>query len=157
MGRRVGNPPPQPELRPDRRTVRRRAHRTRRPVAVLQFDSETVGDVRALLAAHQAAARLGRERLDDFVLAVSEVATNSIRHGDGHGTARVWSDGEALFCEITDTGYIVDPLVGRRLPGARGDGGHGLWVAHHLCDLVQLRSNPAGTTVRLSKRYLLAR
>jgi anti-sigma regulatory factor (Ser/Thr protein kinase) len=125
------------------------------PVAVLQFDSETVGDVRALLAAHHAAAALGRERLDDFVLAVSEVATNSIRHGDGHGTARVWSDGDALFCEITDTGYIVDPLVGRRLPGARGDGGHGLWVAHHLCDLVQLRSNPAGTTVRLSKRYSL--
>ena len=57
------------------------------PVAVLQFDIETVGDVQALLAAHPAAAALGRERLDDFVLAVSEVATNSIRHGDGHGTA----------------------------------------------------------------------
>jgi anti-sigma regulatory factor (Ser/Thr protein kinase) len=122
-------------------------------VAALDFDIETVGDVCRVLAAHHAADRLGRERLDDFVLGVSEVAANSIRHGDGHGTARVWSDGEALFCEITDTGYIVDPLVGRRLPVAGGNGGHGLWIAHHLCDLVQLRSHSTGTTVRLSMRY----
>jgi hypothetical protein len=28
-------------------------------------------------------------------------------------------------------------------------GGRGLWIVNHLCDLVQLRSSPAGNVVRL--------
>ena len=27
--------------------------------------------------------------------------------------------------------------------------GRGLWLVHELCDLVQLRSSPAGTVVRM--------
>ena len=121
-------------------------------VASLAFDIDTTSDVRRLLAVHAASARLGGDRLDDFTLAASEVATNSIRHGDGYGTARVWTDGTCLFCEIADSGCVLDPLAGRRLPARDGNGGHGLWIANHLCDLVQLRSSPAGTTVRLSMR-----
>ena len=29
------------------------------------------------------------------------------------------------------------------------EGGRGLFLVHQLCDLVQLRSSPSGTTVRL--------
>ncbi len=47
---------------------------------------------------------LNAARTDDLVLAVNEVATNSVRHGGGGGTLRAWIDGEAVVCEITDGG-----------------------------------------------------
>src|SRR5262245_33215820 len=51
-------------------------------------------------------------------------------------------------CDIWDTGHLHDPLVGRRRPVPDQLGGLGLWIANHLCDLVQLRSSPDGTQVR---------
>jgi hypothetical protein len=53
--------------------------------------------------------RRSRSRPPDLVLAVDEVAANSLRHG----------------------------------------GGRGLWMVNQLCDLVQLRTLPAGAVVRL--------
>ena len=92
---------------------------------------------------------LNAARTDEFVLAVNEVATNSIRHGGGRGTLRAWIDSEAAVCEISDAGVITDPLVGRRRPASDAPGGRGLWLANVLCDLVQVRSGPDGTVVRL--------
>jgi anti-sigma regulatory factor (Ser/Thr protein kinase) len=68
---------------------------------------------------------------------------------------RVWYD-DAAVCEIHDAGYIDKPLAGREPPqGGRG-GGYGLWLANQVCDLVQVRSSPAGTTVRLHVRATAA-
>jgi anti-sigma regulatory factor (Ser/Thr protein kinase) len=112
----------------------------------------TAGGVRGLrheiteLARHVG---LSAARTDDFVLAVNEVATNSIRHGGGSGTLRAWIDGEAVVCELSDDGHITDPLVGRIRPPIDAPGGRGLWLAHQLCDLVQVRSDSDGTVVRL--------
>jgi anti-sigma regulatory factor (Ser/Thr protein kinase) len=86
------------------------------------------------------------------VLAVNEVATNSIRHGGGVGAARVWRADGAIVCEIADAGRIEDPLVGRRRPDAGTIGGRGLWIANQLCELVQMRTFAAGTVVRLHMR-----
>ncbi|GGV15917.1 anti-sigma regulatory factor [Streptomyces filipinensis] len=89
-------------------------------------------------------------RLRELHLAATEVATNSIRHGGGHGVLRTWSEERRLVCEFRDAGYIEDPLVGRRRPDARQVGGRGLWLVHQLCDLVEIRSVPdEGTRVRL--------
>jgi anti-sigma regulatory factor (Ser/Thr protein kinase) len=92
---------------------------------------------------------LERRRLDDFVLAANEVATNSLRHGGGRGTVRVWSEDGALVCDFSDSGRFEAPLVGRRRPSASQFGGRGLWIANQLCDLVQIRSGGAGSLVRL--------
>jgi anti-sigma regulatory factor (Ser/Thr protein kinase) len=105
--------------------------------------------VRASLAALSAHVGLTPERTDDLVLAVDEVATNSLRYGGGSGTLRVWIDGDAVVCEIADAGQIVDPLVGRRRPAADAAGGRGLWLVHQLCDLVQIRSDGDGSVVRM--------
>ena len=51
---------------------------------------------------------------EDLVLAVNELATNSVRHAGGHGILRMWRDDGALLCEVRDRGRIDDPLVGRR-------------------------------------------
>jgi anti-sigma regulatory factor (Ser/Thr protein kinase) len=83
------------------------------------------------------------------VLAVNELATNSMRHGGGRGVLSVWQENGTLLCEVTDRGHIADPLAGReRPPDARG-GGRGLWLVNHLCDLVQVRSLHGGNVIRL--------
>ena len=108
--------------------------------------------LRDLVTARARAAALDDEAVADFVLSVHEIATNSLRHGCGERTARLWRDDSWLVCELRDHGSITDPLVGRRAPASDGVGGRGIWIANHLADLVQLRSSPEGTTVRVLAR-----
>ena len=49
-----------------------------------------------------------------------------------------------LICEVRDSGRLDDPLAGRRRPEIPELGGHGLWIANQICDLVQLRSLRGG-------------
>ncbi len=89
-------------------------------------------------------------RLRELSAAVTEVATNSVRHGGGQGSLRAWSSGTAFLCEFSGGGYIADPLAGRIRPTHSRPGGRGLWLVHQLCDLVEIRSAPqTGATVRL--------
>jgi anti-sigma regulatory factor (Ser/Thr protein kinase) len=105
--------------------------------------------VRALVGRQADQAGLPPRRAADLVLAVSELAANTIRHTGSHGTLRVWHDPREVVCELSDPGHIKDPLAGRRRPAAGSPGGHGLWIVHQACDLVELRSGPQGTTIRL--------
>ena len=118
-------------------------------VSELAFGSGEVGDVRAFVAAGAQAAGLGPQRTQDLVLAASEVATNSLLHGGGHGVVRVWRHGESVACEVRDRGRFDRPLAGRERPGAYQRSGFGLWLANQVCDLVQIRSVEAGSVVRL--------
>lgn len=95
------------------------------------------------------AAGLPEPRLTDLVIAVGELAANTLRHTRGDGTVRVWVDGGEVICEVRDHGHIRDPLAGRRCPPADAAGGHGLWVVHQVCDLVEMRSSSSGTVFRL--------
>jgi anti-sigma regulatory factor (Ser/Thr protein kinase) len=99
-----------------------------------------------------AASGLAAGDIDDLVLAVDEVATNSLRYGGGAGELLSWIDAGAVVCEVRDRGQVTDPLVGRRRPTADQVGGRGLWITNQLCDLVQVRSSDDGTAVRLHKR-----
>jgi len=116
---------------------------------VMPFRDLDLRSVRAALAALSAHVGLTPKRAEDLVLAVDEVATNTVRYGGGSGTLRLWIDGDAVVCEIADAGHIVDPLVGRRRPAADAGGGRGLWLVHQLCDLVQIRSDGDGSVVRM--------
>lgn len=92
---------------------------------------------------------LGAGELSDLLVAVTEVAGNSLMHGGGAGTVRVWNTDTGVVCEVRDRGWIRQPLVGRARPTFDQENGRGLWMVNQLCDLVQLRSSPAGTVVRL--------
>jgi anti-sigma regulatory factor (Ser/Thr protein kinase) len=116
------------------------------------FTAENLGSLRHSLAEWASGERLGAERIEELVLAVNELATNSVRHGGGGGTLRVWREAETLLCEIQDNGHIEQPLLGRTLPGPDARSGRGLWLANQLCDLVQIRSSPDGTVVRVHTR-----
>jgi anti-sigma regulatory factor (Ser/Thr protein kinase) len=99
---------------------------------------------------------LDSARAADLVLAVNELAANSVRFGGSHGTLWLWqSDGE-LVCEVEDDGQVTQPLAGRRRPAPSAADGRGLWMVNQLCDLVQLRSSPAGTSVRVHMRSVAA-
>ena len=119
------------------------------PAEAMSFDGRSYRDVRAFVARAAAAAGLDDVRSDDLLLAVHEIATNSVRHGGGTGVLRAWRHEHAVFCEIRDRGRIRDPLVGRRVPHGMQLGGRGIWLANQLCDLVQIRSLASGTVVRL--------
>jgi len=97
-------------------------------------------------------AGLPATRAGDLVLAVNELATNSIRHAGGDGVLRMWHADDALICEVADAGRIADPLAGRRRPPSGQSGGHGLWLCNQICDLVQLRTFATGSVVRLHTR-----
>jgi anti-sigma regulatory factor (Ser/Thr protein kinase) len=108
--------------------------------------------VRDTVTACAAEAGLAPGRTTDLVLAVSEVAANTLRHTPGPGTLHVWRAGDEIICQVTDSGQIADPLVGRRRPAADSFRHGGLWVVNQVCDLVELRTGPDGTTVRMHVR-----
>jgi len=118
------------------------------PNASLRFDANTVGDVRRVVAQHAAYAGMDPERATALHVAVREVAVNSVAHGGGSGELRVYRTPDTLVCEISDSGWIADPLAGR-IPTGKADPQSGLLLVHRLCDLVRTYTSPAGTTTRL--------
>jgi anti-sigma regulatory factor (Ser/Thr protein kinase) len=118
----------------------------------LPFDGDSLPVLRRFVAERAARAGLDPERSRDLLLAVSEVAGNSVRHAAGEGVLEIWQDDEAVLCEVRDGGSIQPPLVGRERPSVGQIGGYGLWLANQLCDLVQVRSFPFGSSVRLHMR-----
>jgi anti-sigma regulatory factor (Ser/Thr protein kinase) len=116
---------------------------------VLDFTLTELAEVRRRVAAVAERAGMGPTQIADLVTATSELAANSVVHGGGSGTLRLWREEERLLAEVEDRGLIEEPLVGRLQPDVSQEGGRGLWLANRLCDLVQIRSGERGTTVRL--------
>lgn len=113
------------------------------------FGPHDLAGLRAVVARLAAQAGLASAAADDLVLACHELATNSVVHGGGGGTLKAWTEPGAFAVEVSDTGRITDPLVGRDLLQGLAENGRGIWMANQLCDLVQVRSGDAGTVVRL--------
>ncbi len=115
---------------------------------VLPYDTD-LRPVRALAESQATGAGLGEAGTSDLVLAVSEVAANTLRHTPAGGVLHVWCTGDEMICQTHDRGWITDPLAGRRRPPVDRPGGQGLWVVNQICDLVEMRTGPRGTTVRM--------
>lgn len=117
---------------------------------VLSFGIAELSEVRRRVAVAAERAGLEPRGVADLVTAASELAANSVTHGGGNGTLRLWREGDHLLAEVEDRGRIDEPLVGRLRPTISQEGGRGLWLANQLCDLVQVRSSvDRGTRVRL--------
>jgi anti-sigma regulatory factor (Ser/Thr protein kinase) len=122
-----------------------------RDAVELRFTARELRDVRRSVSSY-AESSLGKTRTDELVLAVNELATNSVRHGGGVGTLRIWTEPDALVCEIHDTGNIADPHAGLTPPTPHQPSGRGLWVVRQLVDLMRIRSTSTGTVVRVQMR-----
>jgi anti-sigma regulatory factor (Ser/Thr protein kinase) len=117
--------------------------------AVIHTYRSDLSQVRALVLAQAREAGLTEDRANDLVLAVSEVAANTLRHTRSSGTLAIWHDEDEIVCEIRDEGIITDPRAGQVKPGLDAAGGHGLWLVNQVCDRVELASDASGTTVRM--------
>lgn len=122
-----------------------------RQAVEMRFTARELRDVRRSVSSY-AEGSLGKGRTDDLVLAVNELATNSVRHGGGVGTLRIWAEPGVLVCEIQDAGHIADPDACLTPPTPDQPSGRGLWVVNRLADLVQIDSSPTGTVVRVHMR-----
>jgi anti-sigma regulatory factor (Ser/Thr protein kinase) len=97
-------------------------------------------------------AGMPRERVDDVVMAVHEVAINGLRHGEPPVTVRFWAAPGRIDCTVTDRGAgFDDPFTGYVRGGGDllPEGRFGLWLARQLCDEVVTRRTPEGFTTRL--------
>jgi anti-sigma regulatory factor (Ser/Thr protein kinase) len=118
----------------------------------LAFRLGDLAGVRDFVARRGTEAGMPPARVADLVLAVDELATNTMRYTQHGGVLRTWRDDGSLLCEVADEGHIADPLAGRELPPPDQTGGRGLWLVNQLCDLVQLRSSPGRSVVRVHMR-----
>jgi anti-sigma regulatory factor (Ser/Thr protein kinase) len=117
--------------------------------AEIDFSCSSLRAVRQVVAREAELAGLGTGRREDLILAVDELATNSVTHGGGHGSLSVWRTQTAIVCEVRDQGHISDPLAGFHQPHHDRLTGRGLWVVGCLCDCVQIASSPGRTAVRV--------
>jgi anti-sigma regulatory factor (Ser/Thr protein kinase) len=109
--------------------------------------------VREFTAARARRAGLPPRRVNDLVIAVAELAANTLAHTKGPGALTLWVTDDEVICQVHDQGQIIDPLAGRVLPAPDAPGGgRGLWVVHQICDRVEIRTGRAGTTVRVHMR-----
>jgi anti-sigma regulatory factor (Ser/Thr protein kinase) len=106
--------------------------------------------VRAFAADQARRAGLPADRVTDLVIAVAELAGNTLEHTDGPGEVSIWTQDGELICQVHDLGHISDPLAGIRRPDPAAPGRkRGLWVVHQLVDLAEVWTGPGGTTIRL--------
>jgi anti-sigma regulatory factor (Ser/Thr protein kinase) len=117
----------------------------------LPFDTWQLVEVRQAVARAARAAGCDRDRVEDLVLAVNEVATNAVEHGSGDAHLALWTGPGAhgLLCEVHDAGRLADPLPGLRAPHPSDPRGRGLWIARQLCDLLHVWGDADGTHVRV--------
>jgi len=101
------------------------------------FEPATLVATRAWAQEFGRNAGLPVDRAVDLKLAVGEAVSNSIRYGGGSGVLTMWPVGGTVVAEVRDAGRLADPLAGRRRPDFAASGGRGLWMIHHLCDLVE--------------------
>jgi anti-sigma regulatory factor (Ser/Thr protein kinase) len=105
---------------------------------------------RMALAERADAHGLGPGRVEELVLAATEVTSNALIYGRPPLRARLWSQAGELMCEVSDCGDgIADPMAGWRIPDPTAIGGWGLPLTRELCDALDIVSDSHGTRVRL--------
>src|SRR5690348_12342554 len=112
------------------------------PLLDQQFDADTLHPLRAAVLAHAARAGLPRDRVGDVMIAVHELAANTVRHGAGAGQLVISTEPGALQCQVFDAGAAG--------PDGRADGtgdspppwpspeGHGLWLVRQIADQLSI-------------------
>jgi anti-sigma regulatory factor (Ser/Thr protein kinase) len=102
------------------------------------FDAGTLGQLRAAVLAHVTEAGLREDRAGDVMLAVHELAANTVRHGAGAGRLLIGARPGMLQCQVLDAGAArPDGQAGGAgaspslWPSAEG---HGLWLVRQVAD-----------------------
>ncbi|MEV8038372.1 anti-sigma factor RsbA family regulatory protein [Streptomyces sp. NPDC086182] len=116
--------------------------------ATVGFDAQLLPAARDFAISEARERGMTRARSQDLNLVVAELTTNSVVHGGGSGTLRIWAESEQIVCEVRDEGRLSDPLAGRHPVRPDQIGGRGLFLVHFISDLVRVYTDDSGTTVR---------
>ncbi|MGH2693058.1 MAG: ATP-binding protein [Actinomycetota bacterium] len=119
---------------------------------IFPADPVSLRDIRSFVRDEALQATLGTEMAEELTLAVSEAASNSIRHTQTTSIrleARL--EGECLVVEVEDEGTFDSRMP---IPELEGPGGRGILLMTAFADEVAILEGTAqdpGTTVRLVK------
>ena len=101
---------------------------------------------------------LSEEVIADLKLALTEAASNSVRHayaGDGVGKVDIAYEllPDRLVIEVTDEGGGFDAATTRNSPGDLSEGGLGLAIIRAIADVVEFgaQANGKGSRLRFEK------
>lgn len=123
------------------------------PASAAVFSVATTADLaptRAFVRSQAARAGIGAKVTGELTIAVSEVLTNALDHGQPPRSLYVYREGPMLVCHVHDRGDIPwHPLASYLPPGDGSGQGRGLWVARQLCDSLEIATDASGTHVRL--------
>jgi serine/threonine-protein kinase RsbW len=97
---------------------------------------------------------LSDELLADLKLALTEAASNSVRHAYGGENAGVVEISyelhpDRLVIEVTDEGEGFDPAEAQGNAGELSEGGLGIAIIRAIADEVEIRAQPGGKGSRL--------
>jgi serine/threonine-protein kinase RsbW len=97
---------------------------------------------------------LSEEVIADLKLALTEAASNSVRHayaGDGVGKVDIAYEllPDRLVIEVTDEGDGFDAAKTRNSPGDLSEGGLGIAIIRAIADVVEFGAQPNGKGSRL--------
>ena len=94
--------------------------------------------------------------VSDVVLAVHEIATNGLTHGQPPVRVSGWRQHDTVVVQVDDEGGIPLPaLVGYRPPGGQANEHRGLWLIRQLADVVDTHTADSSTSVRMHFPRLL--
>lgn len=126
------------------------------PERAVTLDCASPSDValaRRMVRLHGAEAGLHPDLVADMALAVTEVLTNALVHGDPPALVHIYDEEATWVCHVQDGGAgVADPLTGLLPPTEPADHGYGLWLARQLCAAVDVGNDRTGTHVRLHAR-----
>ncbi len=95
------------------------------------------------------------ETLADLKLAITEAASNSVRHAyaDGRGVIEVLYrlNHERLEVEVSDAGTGFELASGNGVAEDLSEGGLGIAIIQAIADEFELRSDQAGSRLRFAK------
>jgi anti-sigma regulatory factor (Ser/Thr protein kinase) len=121
-------------------------------VLELEFGAATLHALREAVLAYAIAAGMTGDRALDVMLALHELAANTVRHGAGSGRLRVQAAARMLHCQVSDVGPASRDS--RHRDGTGGvsgpwpvEEGHGLWLARQAADQLRVTAGPAGSQV----------
>jgi anti-sigma regulatory factor (Ser/Thr protein kinase) len=113
------------------------------------FDADTLHVLRKAVLAEATAAGMPRDRATEVMIAVHELAANTVSHGAGTGRLRMHAAGGQLYCHVSDSG----PARAAGDADGRGhavsswpvEASHGLWLVRQVADLVSVVNGPSGS------------
>jgi serine/threonine-protein kinase RsbW len=110
--------------------------------------ADDLHDLRLWVQERAVQAGLSEGRALLLMLAVSELASNTLLYTTDGGLVEVFGEGGGVVCEVSDSGPIA-ARVAAAMPHATAESGRGLAIVEQVCDDVSIRAEGERTVVRL--------